>query len=370
MESTSILQIVSRFKPNVDGMGDFSRLLGGEFWRTYRIRSHFLVYEKPKTPLDAAEIAPDTVSYPAEATPEACLEEALALTGAHRFRCVLLHYGPYGYSWRGTPAAFCRAIEQLAARLDVLIFFHENYADGPPWKRAFWTRREQRQSMERLQRIAKVSFTSNEKYAALLKRSKPQGQALVRIPIFSNMGEPRGLRPLAERRRQMIVFGQLSTRLRLYKARKTLEDLCRWLGIESIVDVGSGSDPRIPNLILGATVRKAGWLAETEVSALLAESTAGVICYWPDVWEKSGVIAAYQAHALLPILVPLDKRRLPRPPYVPYVELDDLRYLRGSEGKIPDAAVQAIVDKSHSYYVANQSLARCAEVIAAQILTW
>jgi len=369
MESASILQIVSGFKPATDGMGDFARLLGDELWRKHRIRSHFLVYRQPKTPFDAAEIAPNTISYPAEATPEAFLAEARALTQQRSFQSALLHYGAYAYSKTGNPARFCWAMGEVAKQLDMLTFFHENYASGPPWKRAFWTRREQRNSMKLLQKASKATFTSNALFVNMLSRTQPAGRPLIGVPIFSNMGEPQGLRPLRERRRQMVVFGQLPTRARLYKAKTELEELCRLLRIESIVDVGSGSGDQIVASIGGIPVRRAGWLDEPAVSALMAESFVGVIGYWPDVWEKSGVIAAYQAHALLPILVPLTKRSLPKPAYVPYVEMEDLRRMRGADGTVPDETAQAIVDKSHEYYVANQSLEHCAQVIASKILS-
>lgn len=369
MESVSILQIVSGFKPATDGMGDFARLLGDKLWRTHQIRSHFLVYKKPQTAFDAAEIAPNTISYPAEATPEACLAEATALTQQQGLRFALLHYGAYAYSKTGNPARFCQAMADVASQLNLLTFFHENYASGPPWNRAFWTKREQQHSLKLLQSASKTAFTSNEKFVRILSRTQPAGRPLIRVPIFSNMGEPQTLAPLSERKRQMIVFGQLPTRVRLYKARTALEDLCRLLRIESIVDVGSGGDDQIAASIAGVPVRRAGWLDEPQVSALMADSIAGVIGYWPDVWEKSGVIAAYEAHALLPILVPLTKRSLPKPAYVPYVEIKDLERLRGADGKVPDEKVQAIVNKSHEYYIANQSLDRCAQVIASCILS-
>jgi len=369
MESVSILQIVSGFKPATDGMGDFARLLGDKLWRTHRIRSHFLVYNKPQTAFDATEIAPNTISYPAEATPEAWLAEARALIQKQNLRFALLHYGAYAYSKTGNPARFCRAVGEVASQLDLLTFFHENYASGPPWKRAFWTRHEQKNSVSLLQRASKVAFTSNARFVAMLNPTQPPGRPLIRVPIFSNMGEPPALTPLSERKRQMVVFGQLPTRMRLYKARTTLESLCRLLRIESIVDVGSGDGHQIPASIAGVAVRRAGWLDEAQVSALMADSVAGVIGYWPDVWEKSGVIAAYQAHALLPIFVPFMKRSFPEPAYVPYVEIKDLERLRGADGTVPDDIAQAIVDKSHDYYIANQSLDCCAQVIASCILS-
>jgi hypothetical protein len=367
VERASILQIVSGFKPSLDGMGDFARLLGDALYRQHQIRSHFAIFKPAKSPLDPAEIAPNTFSYPASTDLAAFARAIESLAASGSYSCALLHYGPYGYSPKGHPAPLVDAMEQLTARLPLITFFHESYSSGPPWKRAFWTHREQRASAERLQRLSKASFTSNAKYMARMEPAQPAGRPLQRIPIFSNMGEPAAL-PLAARKRQLIIFGQLATRIRLYQTRDMLPSLCRWLRIESIVDIGSGSDPSIPDAITGIPLRRAGFLDDTAVSALLSESIAGVVGYWPDVWEKSGVIAAYEAHALLPVLVSLEQRLLPKPAYAPYVELEDLARLRNAEGYIPDEVLQGIVDASHAYYLANQSITHCADSIAAQIL--
>jgi hypothetical protein len=369
MERASILQIVSGFKPSIDGMGDFARLLGDSLYRQHQIRSHFAVFRPAKSPFDASEIAPNTISYPATADIASYAEQLQSLVRQGSFHCALLHYGPYGYSSIGKPAALVDAIAQLAVQIPVLTFFHESYSSGPPWKRAFWTHREQRSSMERLQRLSKASFTSNAKYFERLRRLQPADHPLLQIPIFSNMGELQHPLPLVARKRQLIIFGQLATRIRLYETHDMLPSLCRWLDIENIVDIGSGNHPSIPAEILGAPVHRAGFRDETAVSALLAESLAGVIGYWPDVWEKSGVLAAYAAHALLPIFVALEPRHLPPQDYVPYLEPADLEKLRAPHGRIPDATLQAIVTRSHAYYMQNQSVSHCAGTIAAQILS-
>ena len=370
MPAQSILQIVSGFKPSVDGMGDFARRLGDALHRHTGIRSHFLVYRTPKTAFDPdeirAEIQPNTLSYPGEATPAAAAEAIAELRRTRDFGCALLHYGPYGYSSIGEPAAFVALIEELARSLPVLVFFHETFASGVPWKRAFWTSRQQRSSMIRLLELAQVSFTSNAKYMRRLEAVSHSVRPLVKIPIFSNIGEPANLQPLADRSRQLVIFGQLVTRIRLYREqRQALEAICRKLRIESIVDVGSGQSPHIPATLAEIPVQSRGWMDENTLSLLMADSVAGIIGYWPDVWEKSGVLAAYQAHALVPILVELEPRHIPAPSYLPYILPDEVLRLSDKENSVPDAVLQKIADASHAHYMQYQSVNRCAEVIAA-----
>jgi hypothetical protein len=248
----------------------------------------------------------------------------------------------------------------------VLIFFHETYASGMPWRRAFWTNREQRTSIARLLQVARVSFTSNAKYMRRLEKMSGTGTPPVKIPIFSNIGEPDNLRPLAGRSRRLVIFGQLVTRIRLYREqRQALESICQKLRIESVVDVGSGQSDYIPAALAGIAVKSTGWMEEDSLSKLMADSIAGIIGYWPDVWEKSGVLAAYEAHGLVPILVELEPRQIPAPSYLPYVQPAEILRLSDEENRVSDAVLQKIVEATYAYYMQYQSVNRCAEVIAA-----
>lgn len=365
MQTRSILQIVSGFKPSVDGMGDFSRRLGNALWQHSEIQSHFLVYKTPDSPFDSQEILPNTLSYCAEPSASAFIEEIDRMQHKRKFDCVLLHYGPYAYSSTGAPAEFVEEIVGLADDTRLLVFFHELYASGPVWKRAFWTKSQQRDSVSRLLQVADVAFTSNAKYMQRLGALNASATKLIKIPIFSNIGEPEGLRPLALRPRQIVIFGQLVTRIRLYQDhRRALEDICRKLRIEKVFDVGSGKSEHIPKTLANAQVRSTGWMDEQQLSDLMANSIAGVVGYWPDVWEKSGVMASYEAHTLVPILVELEPRNIPTPSYLPYILAENILRLSVGSASIPDAEVQKIADAAHEYYIRNQSVNRCAEVIA------
>jgi len=365
MQTRSILQIVSGFKPSVDGMGDFSRRLGSALWQHSEIQSHFLVYKTPNSPFDTQEILPNTLSYCAEPSAAAFIEEVDRMQHKRKFDCVLLHYGPYAYSSTGAPAEFAEEIVEIAEDTRLLVFFHELYASGPIWKRAFWTNSEQRKSVAKLLQVADVAFTSNAKYMQRLGALNTRATKLIKIPIFSNIGEPEGLRPLALRSRQLVIFGQLVTRVRLYQQhRQALEDVCRKLRIEKVVDVGSGKSEHIPKALANAQVRSTGWMDEQQLSDLMANSVAGVVGYWPDVWEKSGVMASYQAHALVPILVELEPRNIPAPSYLPYILVENILRLSPGNTIISDGEIQKIADAAHEYYKKNQSVTRCADVIA------
>lgn len=365
MEPRSILQIVSGFKPSVDGMGDFSMRLGAVLWMQHSIRSHFLVYRRPQSPSKPEEIFPNTLSYPKDATPSAFRVHLDELLRERKFGCVLLHYGPYAYSSKGRPAAFVDAIEELAKSTRLVVFLHEMFASGMPWRRAFWTKPEQKRCVAALLRIADVAITSNAGYREGMQPVNFTDREILEIPIFSNLGEPDRLRPLSQRTRQLVVFGQLATRLQLYrKYRSSLQEVCNKLRIEKIVDVGSGQSALIPKTVARANVVTIGFMEEQQLSDLMADSIAGIICYHPNIWQKSGVIAAYQAHALVPILVETHKRSICGPDFLPYVSPERISQLAAEGTAASDASIQAIADAAHTAYLRNQSVDRCAEVIA------
>ena len=191
---------------------------------------------------------------------------------------------------------------------------------------------------------------------------------MIKIPIFSNIGEPAHPPPIAGRARQLVIFGQFANRDRLYKShRQTLEAICQSLRIQTVIDVGSGKSAHMPATLAAAKVTSAGWMEEQQLSEIMSNSIAGVIGYWPDIWEKSGVIASYSAHALLPILVEMERRTMPNPAFLPYLLPEELARLASNDGTLSDAIIQQKSAAALESYRLNQSVNHCATVIAQEI---
>jgi hypothetical protein len=114
------------------------------------------------------------------------------------------------------------------------------------------------------------------------------------------------VRPLAARRRRLVVFGGAGVRSRTWtEARPALARACADLGIEEIADVGAAV-PRpagVPSEVGGVPVRRLGVLAASAVSDLLLDSLAGFAAYPPAFLPKSTIFAAYCAHGVLPVCV-------------------------------------------------------------------
>ena len=147
-------------------------------------------------------------------------------------------------------------------------------------------------------------MTSRQGYSkTVCELSRGKHVKITALPISSNVGEPgqKLLSPLTDRLRRLVVFGSWSTRQRVFE--RGLDDVkhaCQVLELEKIIDIGP-SDGMQPSQIGGIEVERVGEKTAAEVSVLLTDSVAGFFDYPPEFLAKSGVFAAYCAHALLPV---------------------------------------------------------------------
>lgn len=211
---------------------------------------------------------------------------------------VVLHYSGYGYGNRGVCLWLLDELKRLRAqrqgRLRLVVVFHELFASGPPWRSAFWLSRLQALIAARLARSADALWTNTEQHARWLRRAVGSKTAVEVRPVFSNIGEPAAVPPLAERKTDLVVFGSASTRQRAFDALRGHEPALRSLGISQLIEVGGGGPSS--NLPTGLTCRHAGRLEPRELSSLLQGARFGLLDYPPQFLAKSGVFAAYAAH--------------------------------------------------------------------------
>lgn len=215
----------------------------------------------------------------------------------------LVHYANYGYARRGCPAYLASALEGWKRRCEqarVVTYFHEVFATGAPWHSSFWLAPLQRSIARRVARASDGLVTSLELYASFL-RPWAEGKPVLVEPVFSTIGEPDTLVPLAHRRRRLVIFGGGGTRERAYgELRQSLELTCRVLEIAEVIDIGPPLEMMKPELGVGA-LRCLGKMPAGGVGEILAGSVAGFLAYPPSFLSKSTVFAAYCAHGVLPV---------------------------------------------------------------------
>lgn len=285
---STVLQIVPKLPPVVDGLGDYAVLLA-ESLAGCGIHSHFLVGDRQRA---ASENMP-----PAQVLSDhsaAGVEQALAGQ-----RHVLLHFVNYAYEpTRGCPWWLLDGLarwRKAHPERRLVVMFHELYAMAWPWRKAFWYSAPQRAISAELARLADACWTSNQRYASWLDRML--GRTVPVTPVLSNMGEPTALTPWAEREPALVVFGRAVNRQRAYQAlRQDLVALGRLHGLTKIHDVGAPLAE--PIHLPGFSITHHGLLPTAELSPLLQRCRVGVIHNDGSPLAKSGVAAAYAAHGV------------------------------------------------------------------------
>jgi hypothetical protein len=284
-----IVQIVPRLPPPAEGVGSFAQSLAEALLAGPGVASRLLA-AGPGVP----GTEPQARAFAARLEQEA---------GANP---VLLHYVGYGYQPRGCPGWLVDGLAAWKAgggrRLVTL--FHEVYASGPPWRSSFWLSPAQRRLAARLAALSDGRVTSLALYRRLLRRRTPRLEVAV-LPVFSTVGEPAAVPPLAARARRLVVFGGPGGRARAYNRHAAvLAEACRALDLAEVWDVGPPGNlgsTGVPAEVAGRPLRRLGELPATQVGALLAESLAGFVAYPPRFLAKSTVFAAYCAHGMLPL---------------------------------------------------------------------
>ena len=131
-----MIQIVPQLKPSQCGVSDHAISLALELRRTYGLESSIVILnesDKPEIPIPYVNCTPET------------LEEACRSCAKHSAPSLLVHYSGYGYSRDGAPLAFAEVLGRLKASGEFRFgaYFHELYASGMPWTKAFWFSRRQ-----------------------------------------------------------------------------------------------------------------------------------------------------------------------------------------------------------------------------------
>jgi hypothetical protein len=275
----------------------------------------------------------------ADSTPPSSLMDTLASEPAVS---ILLHFSGYGYARRG----LCRwLVRDLAWMLrshpdiELITFFHETYAKGPPWRSAFWTSLEQRGVALAAGRMSKMVLTNTAFHRDWLMRNLRLSQSVRAMPVFSNVGEVKdGLIPASRRTDAAVLFGSAAVRRRTFRHPGLGEGL-RALGIDRIVEIGPGesvADGAFP-------VDFRGRIPAAEVSELLANTRYGLVSYALPHVEKSGILAAYTAHGCIPVLT--NRRRGPSP-----VLVHGRHFLRLGDARPGQQALDRIGAEAHAWY--------------------
>ena len=340
-----VTSIITRLPPAIDGVGDYALNLALRLRKDFDIETHFVVGDP--TWAGATQIDGFHISQVSVCSANTLL--SLLPSDRQQLTTVLLHYVNYGYAKRGCPVWLVDGLQRwrsASVNRSVVSMFHEVYATGPPWASSFWLSPLQRNLAARVASLSDRCLTSTQSYAKLLHEISLGKQTQIpTLPVFSNIGEPEQVSPLAERDRRVVVFGSPSNRLRVYRGSLAeLELTCQLLGIEEIWDVGPSTTLTL-STVNGVPVVELGERSAAGISGFLLKSLAGFFDYPCDYLAKSTIFAAYCAHGVLPVSsrrsLPVDGIEMGKHYWMPDGQTKDWKEL---------VELQAIADHAHAWY--------------------
>jgi hypothetical protein len=224
---------------------------------------------------------------------------------------VLLEYSGYGFAKRGAPWWLVQGLQRVCSEqpgISIITMFHELYATGPPWTSAFWLSPAQRYVAAELARFSDAVVTNRTSSAQWLQSRVGDAMPVTMQPVFSNVGEPEAVSPYGDRKAKAIMFGGARRKSKVYRNHwADLEALCKRLDISDILDVGGAVQGEAKR----QRVRRLGHLPSEEVARCFHEARVGFLWRGLDALTKSGVMAAYMAFGVVPVIIRNDTSHCP-----------------------------------------------------------
>jgi hypothetical protein len=299
----TILSIVPRLPPAIDGVGDYAWLLSKKLAERHQISTQFITCDPLPEPFsngiefDTEE--PNRIQLPQRST-DALLS---ILNNFENIDTLLLQYVGYGYAKRGCPLWLLAALSKWRngrSSRRLMIMFHEVYASSNlPWSSQFWTSPIQKKIAKDLINLGDSIVTNSQIFANRIGNLSSKHDANISIlPIFSNIGECSVPLPLKERNPWLVTFGNSGFRKSIYtNSLEQITTICHQLGIQEIYDIGHNS-AEIVREIPDVKVNSMGILPASDISEIFSMAQVGFINYPITYIAKSGIFAAYASHQL------------------------------------------------------------------------
>jgi hypothetical protein len=345
---STLLQIVPKFPGGLDGVGDYAWNLAHSLHQRARVESIFAAREEPPAtpppPFNHLRLPDD-------------------LSGSN-YDAAILHYVNYGFDPGGLPRwlpqVLCDVRKKISGKY--LVIFHELFASGPPWRRAFWSQGEQKKIASEIANAADECVVSNPVSAGQLRQLCPSRPIAVQ-PTPSTLGEPEiDLAALKTRdpHRWVICGGTalLERSLRSFVGRINRVPVSA--RPRELFLLGGIRNARIPPFAARLADLKTTYLPEiaaAEASRILSVCSYGWIDYFGDrsaAILKSSSFAALCAHAVVPVFPGRGQRlAVSEDPLPPVLGPDLLQAHERAE----------IAERIYRWYHRHASLARLTERI-------
>ena len=299
-----LIHIAPELPPTVGGVADYTEILSHRLMKVSNGAVEPVLVHAGKSETESIDANFPGVDLSGRQSAQALASTMQELADeAHGPTAVLLEYSGYGYATRGAPLWLARGLRRVCGdnEIPLVTIFHEISASGPVWSSAFWLAPVQRWISRTLLRMSKSVLVNRPSGAGKL-RSWTQNPAKISFqPVFSNVGEPETCPSLAERENYAVAFGGADEKGELYAQSETLRQIFEKNDIDRLVDVGPPPSTS-PEIDVAHEVK--GIKPSEVVSGYLERARFGFAHRRLDLLTKSGVVAAYLAHGVPPVILP------------------------------------------------------------------
>jgi hypothetical protein len=300
--SKSVISIVPRLPPAIDGVGDYALNLARQLRKDFNIQTRFIVGNQNWSGNTEIE------GFPVSQVLDSSANTLLAQLSIAPLSPVLLHYVGYGYAQRGCPVWLIEGLQRwksLYPQRSFVTMFHEVYGYGSPWTSSFWLLPLQKNLVSRLLKYSNQCITSNQDYVdRLTNLIDVKSDRIITMPVFSNIGEPKSVKPLVQRSKKIVIFGHKNSRAQVYQECMTaLAAICELLNIEQIDDIGVPTGLEL-STIANVPVVENGIIESQEISQILQDSIVGFLNFpLPTYLAKSTIFSTFCAHGVVPCMI-------------------------------------------------------------------
>ncbi len=368
MSSIRLIHIAPELPPTVGGVADYTAILSRRLVELSDGTVEPVLVDAGRKDGGTSEIEFPTTDLGGECSAPILADTIERLARAVEGQTVvLLEYSGYGYARRGAPLWLARGLSRVCGDggIPLIAMFHEVSATGPIWTSAFWLSPVQTYVARRLARLSDGLITTHSTPATELRSFVGQDTPVRVAPVFSNVGEPESRASIVDRQRRAVIFGGERTKSALYKTygARVQAALSQW-SIDTIVDVGPPGAAN-PNAMT-ANVEVRGLQPAASISALLSNARVGLLHYPAAYATKSGILAAYLAHGIVPVLVEPDPLGGPleaHTHFIPLTEKESEQNGHSLEGSNIGSFAAAWYDENaHSRRAASTALKLFGEI--------
>lgn len=312
-----VIHLCPRHFPDSCGVGDYADATAREMQSLFNVRTATFAIQKERYSARWISVNPDVVDAGGKMSVDgipsyvSAIENELALRldcSDFKVACVL-NYSGYGYSADGAPQWLLDLVKALKKEKwfqSLAIFFHESFATGYPWERCFWYTKRQKRIVGELASVADLLLTNRPSIVEKVKCASGIENDVKVIAVPSNVGEMKDVKCWSGRLHRVVLFGGVSRRTAwLNRGAKILIDFCKVHQIDEIVDIGSKISV---SSLLENMVTQTGVIPGQAVSDIFADARFGFLVCNRESFTKSGVISAFRAHGVVPVVMVPSKK--------------------------------------------------------------